>query len=466
MTEVRTPAWQIAGDNAAIALICLLFFGAFFHAGFAGDGMPRALAWCACGVLGIWGAIGWATGRLSEERCAPARWMVALMAIAVLVTGVMLVPLPTETVVAISPLWRGVSENFATAGLTMPERIPLAIAPESGLRAWQQLVAAALFFLGVAVIAGRRSGATWLIAVVCVATVAEGLIGLFRFLVLNAHRANGAVYNANHHAVAVVMGIPLCVAALREWRGRSRMLSSDPLGGGNPVLLFYALLFAAMLGWAAAFSRSSLLFSTLVIVPWGVMEVRAWRSRRGENSPGGTWVVGAALLVAALALSWLFVGGLAERLFRGDALSGNSRVEIWRATLAGLRESGWMGLGLGGTEFAINRHAGVPLVSIPIWAHNDYVQWLADFGAPAAGVLLVPAVGLALAIWRVLGARREKTTFAERALPRACAAGLAIALLHASTDFHLRIPLVGFMALTLLALVLQTGSYRIHGWSR
>lgn len=466
MSDVRTPAWQAAGDNAAIALLCLLFLGAFFHAGFAGDGMPRALAWGGCGLIGIWGSIGWAAGRLSEDRCAPVRWMMALLLTAVVLSGAMLIPLPRETVLAISPLWREVAETSARAGVAMPERMPLAVAPESGLRAWNQLVAATLFFLGVSVLAGRRSAAVWLIAILCIATVAEGLIGLFRFLVLNAHRASGAVYNANHHAVAVAMGIPLCVAALREWRGRSRMLSGDPFGGGNPVLLLYALVFAAVLGWAAAFSRSSLLFSTIVIVPWLFVEVRAWRSRRGDAVSSSAWVVGVALGVAALALAWLFLGGLAERLFRDDSLSGNSRLEIWRATLAGLRESGWIGLGLGGTEFAINRHAGVPLVSNPIWAHNDYVQWLADFGAPAILLLALPFTGLLLAAAQVLKGRHGRTTFAERALARACLAGLAIALLHASTDFHLRIPLVGFMALTLLALVLQTGSYRIHGWSR
>lgn len=109
----------------------------------------------------------------------------------------------------------------------------------------------------------------------------------------------------------------------------------------------------------------------------------------------------------------------------------------------------------------IDRFANYPLVSVPIWSHSDYIQWLCDLGLPAFAVLVVVAGFLVRSCSRVLGKQRTRFSFAQGLLKRAAMVGAAIALLHAFLDFHLRVPQVCFMVLTLIALSLQSGILKV-----
>lgn len=451
------------GDGVAVILVACIFIGGFASHGYADEGWIRLAARMICGALGCWSAIGLAVGRWSGPRMAAARWLLLIFAAACLLATIQLIPLPANLVQKISPVWRGIVESYSSAGIPVPEKLTLAVAPEKAWFSLQHVIAAALFFSGVAILATHRSTTIALIVFVTSVSMLEGFFGLFNYLIAEAFRASGSVYNANHYAVIVIIGLPLYFAGLFEWRRHSDMMSEDILGGRNPLLIFIGMGIVAGLGWITSLSRSSVIVTVVVLGVWAMAEAAHWMQRDRE---GTTRSVTNVLMGSIVALLLLFVGslffqGVLDRLFSGDAMSGNSRLKIWQASLAGLRESNYLGVGIGGSEFSINRFANYPLVTEPIWSHSDVLQWLCDLGAPACILLAIILFFFGRAFVDSIRLRAARLSWGGRRLQRAAMAGIAIALLHATLDFHLRIPQVSFMVLTLVALTLQPGIFKV-----
>ncbi|HMZ52774.1 MAG TPA: hypothetical protein PK988_10945, partial [Candidatus Sumerlaeota bacterium] len=82
-------------------------------------------------------------------------------------------------------------------------------------------------------------------------------------------------------------------------------------------------------------------------------------------------------------------------------------------------------------------------------------------GAPACILLAIILFFFGRAFVDGIRLRAARLSWGGRRLQRAAMAGIAIALLHATLDFHLRIPQVGFMVLTLVALTLQPGIFKV-----
>lgn len=449
------------GDLLALVLIAAVFALGLGSHGLAAEGAARTLAFSACGLLGAWAVVGWLRGRWNRGELAPTKVFLLMLLLAAGWGFVTVLPIPAPWAEALSPPLREHRAALGAAGFATPPRLPLAHAPERALSGGHQILACLLFFAGTALLATRRKMATGLIAIVAVFAVAEGLLGLWRFLGEGAWRAYGGVHNANHWAAFVAAGLVVALAGLIHWAGGTGH-DGGLFSGRDARILLLLPIAAAWAGWLASLSRGSVLSVLAVLGVWGLIE---WRGRRGER--GGP-PVAAALLAAGAVVVLLAMGLALDRLVlrfvEGDFFTANSRVMLWEATARGLAESPWVGLTYGGTEFAINRHAGFPLESIPLWAHSDPLQWICEWGL-VAGLPLAALCGVFL--WRAWRCRRERSEylpFSAGTLNRAALAGLAILLLHSLGDFHLRIPSVGFLALVLLALALQSGS--CHGGRR
>lgn len=450
----RLPRWMRVTDAAMAMLAGALLLGSAGSYGYVVEGWSRTVAFACCGVLGAWGLACWAWGRWSR----PQVWMAAALLAGVLVSLVHLMPLPSGFGAGI-PIWREIMASEASIGAGAPSWRPLALAPEDAWAAWHQLLAMTLFLMGVLPLADRRGPALILCIAVATLSVVGGWMGLWRYLSSGEYRASGIVYNANHHAASVACGLAMAVMLLLNLRGTARVFAGRLLSGTNPIVLALMLVGIAALGWGAAASRASLLAVLVTMAIWGAMTLRRWRRAGGKLA---RHAIPAGILVGLLALAAAqsAVPTLVERVSAGDA-TGNSRLQLWSASLHGLGETSYLGGGLYSARPLINRHAGFPLTTIPTYSHNDPLQWVVDLGVPGAAIVLV--VGGMAVVVLVRERRRTASTVPRHwlGLQHAALAGIMIAGIHAFFDFHLRVPVVGMQVLTLVALFAGRGPVKV-----
>lgn len=452
------------GDWLALILIGALMALGFATWGYMADVVSSALGVAICLLLGAWGLLGWALGRLDGAELTPARWLLAAQLVVVAGSALFLIPIPAGIAASLSPAW---AENFATmreVGITPPTHLPFAQNPELAWSVATQTVAAFGLLICALMIGSTRMGSRRLLAIVLAVSLLEGILGLLSWAFGGSVRARGGVFNPNHHAALTLMGIPAMITALYLVRTFSRRYQGPLLEGDNPLILGVVALLAAMVGWLAGLSRSSIVIGTVVLGIGGTLLWRFAAERRHRpQDPGPAYsrvVVGivatVAGLFALLALEPLLRGGLARA---GDISEQTHlwRTKVWEATLEGLWHTNGLGLGPGGAIYAINRHVEFPTDRLFQFTHNDYVQFVAEMGLPLS-LVVATLVGLGIWSW-VRFVREEAQAVGEAAqLVRwGLVAGLLTALLHAITDFHFRVPLVHYQAILITALAVTPG---------
>jgi len=169
------------------------------------------------------------------------------------------------------------------------------------------------------------------------------------------------------------------------------------------------------------------------------------------------------LIVGAVIGGIFWVGadsGLAERLVdtaADERLTGpGSRAMIWSGTWSTFKANPILGVGVGAfqTVYPIySRDTGSFLIE---FAHNDYLQTLADGGLVTA----------ALAVWFIIATFRD---FARglrlrdplpRALTLGAGAGIFAILVHSLFDFNLQLPSNALLFLVLSAMVTSAAALR------
>jgi O-antigen ligase len=117
--------------------------------------------------------------------------------------------------------------------------------------------------------------------------------------------------------------------------------------------------------------------------------------------------------------------------------TGEGRARLWAETVPLIRAYPVFGCGLGGYETAFMRFKSFEPLVTDDFAHNDYLQLLAELG------LVGFAIGAALALSVVRTAVQKALGSADagtRYFAVACAGALAAILVHSVADFNLYIP--------------------------
>lgn len=271
-------------------------------------------------------------------------------------------------------------------------------------------------------------------------------------------RAGGIFNNPNHLAGFLAAIAPFFIA-LAFW-GRT--------GPHRRVLLVF-LAAMCLLALALTQSRGGLLAAgagLAVLTAIGLWLHRsAWRQRLG-------------ITLAALGFSLLAVAGLAavnfavlEQRFGAGAFTRAmeaNRPLMWQAALKQNAESPVLGTG-SRTYFYYSRRFRSPEMHVSVaeadFAHNEYLQMLADYGWAGAGLLGFFVLahgwsGLRL-IRRHSREHREgvRPTLQSRhlALTAGSLAGLAALGAHASVDFLLHVPAVAIVAAVFLGILANPG---------
>ena len=275
----------------------------------------------------------------------------------------------------------------------------------------------------------------------------------------------GSYLNRDHYAGLLEMIFPIALARAATWYGTLR-LEAGALRN-TPSLFrtrFYidafsttigrmicAAAFALLLLVAMAVSGSRSAFGASVAALVVMLPLRPRPEGLGAWGPGGLQVgVGPQALkptspqalvlraaVAALAILWLTFPQLFGRLLQGDP--GRPALAVDTVKMALKFPLFGIGLGNFSSVFPLFR----PL-TVDVWqfgvsdAHNDYLQWMAEAGIPAA--LLTCALLVAFTR-RVLRALRNAHDWTPENLTRwGLATGILAMLFHSLTDFNLHIP--------------------------
>jgi O-antigen ligase len=187
-----------------------------------------------------------------------------------------------------------------------------------------------------------------------------------------------------------------------------------------------------------------------------------------------------ALLVIVLAAGAYFLPrNIAFRVRFGPILAGtathrlddDTRIMLWQSVLRIWQQDPWWGVGPAHYDARFPQFRPVGMQLRPYYAHNDYLQFLAEWGLVGAGVMaaILALLGLGLLkTWpsvrgtpRDIGEQRSSNRFA---VVLGAALGLAAILVHSAVDFNMHIPANAILAVTLVALLSSSLRFATEGY--
>jgi O-antigen ligase len=226
------------------------------------------------------------------------------------------------------------------------------------------------------------------------------------------------------------------VALLRRARSRGH----SPLTPALAACGVWALAGLMFAGIVHSFSRMGFiatLFSLFVMgtLAFGTRQL-SWVASSRKRQGGAVGLVAAVVLAGFVFLPPDKLILRFAQLVSTD-VTGGGRAQLWAETIPLIRAYPFFGCGLGGYETAFWRFKVSGPLLTDDFAHNDYLQLLAELG------LVGFAIGatLAFSVVRMAVRRAVRSTDpGARYFALACAGALAAILLHSLADFNLYIP--------------------------
>lgn len=290
-----------------------------------------------------------------------------------------------------------------------------------------------------AIVRRWRRRVWWVAAPLIIAAAGEAVLGLVQYGMGDGGAiATGTYVNRNHLAGLMEMSLPfvvvLAVWVLRQGgEGEVRETRAGPAAWACLLLGLAVLMLAATL---FSLSRMGFLAALAALVMTGLP---GWWSR----AAGWRWrvsMMSVAVLAVAIGLVFLPTDQLIARfasIAASDDISTDDRARIWQDTRKMIGDYAVAGCGLGAYEPTFVRYQTVAPMLTMNFAHNDYLQVMAEVGG--GGFALVLAMGL----WVGVGAMRTATgagSAQARFVAMACCGSLTAIALHSLVDFNLYVP--------------------------
>jgi O-antigen ligase len=244
------------------------------------------------------------------------------------------------------------------------------------------------------------------------------------------------------------------IVAGRGWRHLMTSVIDYGMGRGVPVLVVALLCLAAVMASASRAGSASTACGLAALAITGGIVARHGISRRWAG------VAAAAIVVPLLALIALNGDALADRL--GDlfdtGVTDETRFSLWDATSRMIADAPWLGLGLGTFQDAYPMYAVKVYPFVMDRAHNDWLEFAAGLGLPAAIAWWSAMVWLIGLCVRGLRTRRRHRIYCAVAI----AASVLVAV-HSCFDFSLQMPAVALLYAVLMGIgVAQSIPTRRH----
>ena len=258
-------------------------------------------------------------------------------------------------------------------------------------------------------------------------------------------RGSGTYINPNDLAGFLEMLVPLGLAYTLA--GRLNHLLRVFLGYASLVMLTGIGVTLSRGAWAATGVALALFFALLI--------------RRRE------YRIPALIVLAALTAASFYFYSKADRVQKRlhNVVSTTSpdstqiRLWLWEPTLQMWKDHPWFGVGPAHFDYRFPRYRPEEVQDRAGFAHNDYLNTLADWGVVGA-VLVAAAFALLYAsvfkTWKVVS--RDPSAFGTKPSNRAAfvlgaSIGLLAILIHSFTDFNMHVPANAILAVALMALL-------------
>lgn len=265
-------------------------------------------------------------------------------------------------------------------------------------------------------------------------------------------KATGTFVNRNHLAgyleMSLALGIGFLLASSTRysgnWQQKLRQLIEVML---SPKVIMRLLLAVMVIGLVMSRSRmgNTAFFASLMLTGGLALLLM-------KNKSASTTILLSSLLIIDIAIVGTFFGveKVAERL-QSSSIEKESRDEVSRDTFNMWLENPLLGTGAASYKYVYPHFKNDDVTSTLLYdyAHNDYLQFLAEFGA--IGFLLL-AFSVALSFYWAVQAMRVRRRPINQGLGFASAMGIMAIMFHSTVDFNLQIPANAFMFIFMLAI--------------
>lgn len=277
--------------------------------------------------------------------------------------------------------------------------------------------------------------------------------------------ATGTFVNRNHLAgyleMTLACGIGLLLA-FRDGRPFSWVNLLELLMG--PKARLRLALLVMVIGLVMTHSRmgNSAFFASLLIV--GAIFVLSEKEHRRRNS----LILASIILIDVLVISQYFgLDRLKDRIFNtrlndvvvnGEIVQHANEVrdDVFRNAIPLLQERPIVGQGAGSFESVFPQYAGENIHLHFDHAHNDYIQFIIEFGLLGC---LPLALFLLLALWCSFRALWRGESVYRRGLGFGASMGIIALLIHSGSDFNLQIPANAATLIVLCAIAVLADSH-------
>lgn len=406
----------------AYLALCLVFGGASAAGYWANMGLQLA----AIPVI-VWAV----AANPSHPMSTPARQLVVLLLLMLVVVALQLVPLPPSIWTSL-PGRQPVVDGFRMVGEPLPW-LPLSLDPYWTISSALWLLPAIAILLGIIRLGSFRSAwLAWVLAAVTIASIAIGALQKvggddspwYFYEITNYGSTTGFFSNANHLATLMVATIPFLAALYLALVAKGRSIQKS---SGLLVVLAGSLVVIAV---GIAINGSIAGIGLCVPVIAGSLLMILSRRRR---LPRWTPLIVALLLAGSVAV--VFTAPFANNLTTaGEKSKEDSRYNSFTKSLAATRDFMPAGSGIG-TFQQIYRTREDPATVDRFYmnhVHGDYIEIALEAGIPGLLVLILFLLWWArrcVLIWAA-----EEPDYFARAATIASAAILA----HSVVDYPLR----------------------------
>ncbi len=244
-------------------------------------------------------------------------------------------------------------------------------------------------------------------------------------------RVHGTYRNPDHLAGYLEMVIPVHLGQIFSKRRvtlfRSEERAQKFLGVFFIVLSVVALFFTASRAGITAFCIGVIYFY--------------FSGKSKKESSTYTFYLKILVAVVFLYLLWLGVGPVIERFWELTKTIHRGRILVWKDTWSLVKDFPIFGTGFGTFKFVFQHYKSFPEQAIYDFAHNDYLQLLAEGGG----------ISLLAFLWLVVRALKGLLK-SPTPIARGATAGFLAILFHSFFDFNLHIPANAYVFAIILAI--------------